>query len=352
MYPALAVVERLIAEAGWSIDDVLWLGAAGVERELVQRAGLPYRAISAGGLHGVGLLAGVKNTVRLIVGTFQAMRLARQQRPGAMLTTGGFVAVPVAIACRWWRIPIVLLLPDVEPGQAVKFTARLATRIAVTTEASRAYFPADKVLVTGYPVRASLLNVDRAAALRHFELSPDRKTLLVFGGSKGARSLNRALGQIADRVLAKYQLLHISGSLDQAEAQQRRDQLPDELKQHYRLMAYVHDMGLALAAADLVVSRAGASILGEYPLFGLPSILVPYPHAWRYQRVNAQALAASGAAVVLDDATLSDTLLPAIEELLSDDGRRAQMQAAARALARPDAARVLAAEVARLAGIT
>lgn len=350
MYPALAVVERLMADNGWPMTDLLWLGAAGVERELVQRAGLPYRSIAAGGLHGVGGLARVQNALRLAAGTFQAIRLIRRQRPAVMLTTGGFVAAPIAIACRLFRVPIVLLLPDVEPGQAVKFIARFAAEIAVTTEASRPYFPGKQVVVTGYPVRAGLLKADRAAAQRHFELAADRKTLLVFGGSTGARSINRAVSQIADRLLKSHQVIHITGRLDLIEVQQVRDRLPAELKQHYRVMEYVHEMGLALAAADLVVSRAGASILGEYPLFGLPSILIPYPYAWRYQRVNAEALAARGAALVLEDAALNETLLPTIERLLADESLLAKMSAAARTLAQPQAARRLADEVARLAG--
>ncbi|HTP09139.1 MAG TPA: undecaprenyldiphospho-muramoylpentapeptide beta-N-acetylglucosaminyltransferase [Anaerolineae bacterium] len=338
VYPALAIVERL--DAG---TPVLWIGGeGGVEQALVDRAGIPFVAIPAGGLHGVGIVRMVRNTVKLAAGTLKAWQLIGQYKPQAMLTTGGFVSTPVAVACWLRRVPILLYLPDIEPGLAVKFVAKFAAQIGVTTEDSVKYFPAHKVIVTGYPTRSGLAQTDRASALRRFELVDDRKTLLVFGGSKGARSINRAVEAVVDQLLAKYQVIHISGSADAAEVLAKHAVLPDALKRHYHVFEYVHDMGLALAAADLVVSRAGASILGEYPLFGLPAILIPYPYAWRYQKVNADYLVTRGAAVRLDDETLSETLLPTIERLLSDETQLRALSAAARSLAQPDPALKLA----------
>jgi UDP-N-acetylglucosamine--N-acetylmuramyl-(pentapeptide) pyrophosphoryl-undecaprenol N-acetylglucosamine transferase len=308
----------------------------------VERAEIPFTAIPAGGLHGVGVVRMARNALKLLSGTLKTWQLIGRRRPQVMLTTGGFVSAPAAVAC-WLRgVRILLYLPDIEPGLAVKFVAKFATKIGVTTEDSRRYFPARKVIVTGYPTRSDLARADRLAAQRRFELVADRKTLLVFGGSKGARSINRAVAAILEPLLAQYQVIHISGSTDAAEVQARRDALSEELKRHYHVFEYVHDMGLALAAADLVVSRAGASILGEYPLFGLPSILIPYPYAWRYQKVNADFLVTHGAAVRLDDETLGDTLRPAIERLLNDETRLGALRNAARSLARPDPAVKLA----------
>jgi UDP-N-acetylglucosamine--N-acetylmuramyl-(pentapeptide) pyrophosphoryl-undecaprenol N-acetylglucosamine transferase len=356
VYPALAVVERLaVSRLPSAVSDrqsaVLWIGGeGGVEEALVKRAGLDFVAISAGGLHGVAAIKAIKNGLKLIAGTFQTLRLISRFKPEALLTTGGFVAGPVAVACWLRRVPIVVYLPDVEPGQAVKFVARLATKIAVTTDESTKYFPASKVIVTGYPTRSDLAQADRLTAIQYFDLDPNRKTVLVFGGSKGARSINRAVGAILEMLLAKCQVIHISGSTDADEVRARRAALADELKSRYHVFEYVHDMGLAFAAADLVVSRAGASILGEYPLFGLPSILVPYPYAWRYQRVNAGVLVSRGAAIQLDDATLSEHLLPAIERLMDDNAQRRAMSAAARSLARPDPAQALAKVIAAAVG--
>ncbi|MGH2593283.1 MAG: UDP-N-acetylglucosamine--N-acetylmuramyl-(pentapeptide) pyrophosphoryl-undecaprenol N-acetylglucosamine transferase [Anaerolineae bacterium] len=363
VYPALAVVEALASASsppgplsrrgalGEGVG-VRWIGSrGGVEERLVTRAGLAFDAIPAGGVHGLGPLRAALNVLKLLAGTLRAIGLARAFRPQALLVTGGFVSVPAALACWLRRTPIVVYLPDVEPGLAVKFVSRWATRVAVSVDDSKQFLPSRKVVVTGYPTRSDLLRADRSEAVRHFGLDPDRKTLLVFGGSAGARSLNRAVGSILEWLLARYQVIHISGSSDAAEMRARREALAGEAKSRYHLFEYLHDdRGWALAAADVAVSRSGASALGEFPLFGLASILVPYPYAWRYQRVNADYLASRGAAIRLNDEDLTDGLQPAIDRLMSDDAARAQMQRQARSLARPDAAARLADLLVGLAG--
>ncbi|HZY44468.1 MAG TPA: undecaprenyldiphospho-muramoylpentapeptide beta-N-acetylglucosaminyltransferase [Anaerolineae bacterium] len=354
VYPALAVVEKIrdqgsgISDQGSRSDpeqsEILWIGGhGGVEENLVARANIPFIAIPAGGLHGVVIWSAVRNLIKLIAGTVKSMKLIGQYQPSVMFTTGGFVAAPVAVACWLRRVPIVAYLPDIEPGVAVKFVARLAKKIGVTTADSITYFRSNKVVVTGYPTRSDFVTADRATALDRFELDPNRKTILVFGGSKGARSINRAIGSILPVLLAKYQIIHVSGSTDALEVQALRDQLPAEVRRRYHVYEYLHDMGLALAAADLAVSRAGASILGEYPLFGLPSILIPYPYAWRYQTVNADYLASQGAAIrLMDDETLSAKLSIEIDRLMNDAVTLQAMRAAARSLAQPDPAERLA----------
>jgi len=222
----------------------------------------------------------------------------------------------------------------------------------VTTEASRAYLPPHKVIVTGYPVRPELRRVDREMARATLGLEPGLKTLLIFGGSRGARSINQAVMAVLGELLAECQVIHISGRLDWEEVAARREALVAAARARYHAYPYLHaEMGAALAAADLVVSRSGASVLGEFPLFGLPSVLVPYPHAWRYQRVNADVLVAQGAAVRLDDADLREKLLPTVRRLLADDATRARMAERARALAVPDAAERLAEQLWRCSGL-
>jgi UDP-N-acetylglucosamine--N-acetylmuramyl-(pentapeptide) pyrophosphoryl-undecaprenol N-acetylglucosamine transferase len=144
-------------------------------------------------------------------------------------------------------------------------------------------------------------------------------------------------------LLQAAQVLHISGQLDWAEVEQARLTLSPEQAARYRLYPYLHqEMAAALACADLALTRAGASCLGELPLFGLPAILAPYPYAWRYQRVNADYLASRGAAEVVEDAELSQKLLPLVHALLADQPRRQQMAQAMRQLARPAAAQHIA----------
>jgi UDP-N-acetylglucosamine--N-acetylmuramyl-(pentapeptide) pyrophosphoryl-undecaprenol N-acetylglucosamine transferase len=255
-----------------------------------------------------------------------------------MLFTGGYVAAPVALAGR--SVPSVLYVPDIEPGLALKTLARFADAIAVTTEDSKAYFSDKKrVEVTGYPVRSDLKGWKREDAFQALELSPQEPVLLVFGGSKGARSINQAVVGCLPELLEDVQVIHISGHLDWEVVEAVRRDLPPRFQERYRAYPYLHErMGAAFTVADLVVSRAGASILGEFPSFGLPAILVPYPHAWRYQKVNAAYLADRGAAVVIDDEKLSEKLLSKVRALLADDQWRKEMSANMSALTRPQAA--------------
>lgn len=325
-------------------------GEQSVEEQLATRAGVPFVGVSAGGLHGLTPIAAARNLVKLIRGFLAALRLARRERPQVLFATGGYASVPVALAAWVVRVPILVYLPDIEPGLAVRFIARLATRVAVTTENSRAYFPARKVVVTGYPVRPEFAAAERSSAREALGLAQDEPVVVIVGGSHGARSINQAVADALESLLGEAQVLHVSGKLDWPWVSARAEQLPSDLQARYRPVMYLHEMATAFAAADLAVCRAGASILGELPYFGLPAILVPYPHAWRYQRVNAEWLTSRGAAVQLDDESLQQRLHPMVREMLSDRHRLAEMRKRSRALARPDAASRLARELRSLAG--
>jgi UDP-N-acetylglucosamine--N-acetylmuramyl-(pentapeptide) pyrophosphoryl-undecaprenol N-acetylglucosamine transferase len=238
----------------------------------------------------------------------------------------------------------VLYVPDIEPGLALKVLSWLADRVVLTVEESMIYFSnQSKLVVSGYPTRVGLQSWSLDEARKIFDLSPVFPTLLVFGGSKGARSINQAIIQILPQILTDTQIIHISGHLDWPGVESAKQSLNAEMQQRYHIYPYLHaEMGAALRAANLVISRAGASVLGEYPLFGLPAILVPYPHAWRYQEVNARYLEERGAAIVLADDDLSTQLLPLIRELLKDSTRRDSMRQAIQGLAKPEAAQSIA----------
>lgn len=321
---------------------VLWVGGVGgMEADLVRRAGVRYEAIPAGQVHGVSLRSLPGNLWRLLLGFFAAYRLLRKFRPHVLFFTGGYLAVPVAFASRLLRQGKRLLyVPDIEPAWALKTLARFADQVALTVEDSRSFFPKHpNLVVSGYPLRPDLHSWKKNQALEVFALRNDLPVVLVYGGSRGARSINQALQGALPELLRQVQVLHISGNLDWNTVEASRQALPVELQARYRAYPYLHkEMGAALRAADLVVSRAGASILGEYPLFGLPAILVPYPYAWRYQRVNAQYLVRQGAAVQVNDADLVQQLLPTIQELLADRQRREGMRAVLVSLAHPEAA--------------
>lgn len=346
MYPALAIVDALGERA-----DVLWVGGdGGMERDLVGRVGLAFESIPAAGLHGVGWRALPGNIWRLARGYLAARGVIARFRPDAMLLTGGYVGVPVAAAGR--SVPKVAFVPDIEPGFALKVIGRLSEKICVSVEDSIAHYAAgERVVVTGYPTRPGFVGLTREEGRRGLGLSADRPVVLVTGGSRGAHSINEALWRILPGLLARAQVVHLTGTQDWGRIEEIRSTLTEARLDDYHAYPYLHDeMGLALAAADLVVSRAGASALGEYPLFGLPSILVPYPHAWRYQKVNAEYLAGKGAAVVLEDDQLNARLWESLVELLDRGDKRQQMSEAARALSRPSAAAAIASQIRLAAG--
>ena len=334
MYPALAVHSALSAKV--TDLDTLWVGGeGGMEEALVKRQGITFQSIPAAGVHGVGLVTLPRNLATIGRGILAARRILGEFKPDVMFFTGGYVAVPVALAGR--SVPSMLYVPDIEPGMALKSLAGFSDVIAVTTAESQKFFN-KKVFEMGYPLRADLALWDRSTAHRHLGVSGDLRTLLVFGGSKGARSINMAVLNNLRPLLEKVEVIHLSGDLDWNLVRHNREQLPMDLAARYHAMPYLHDMGAALAAADLVLSRAGASSLGEFPLFGLPAILVPYPHVWRYQKVNADYLARRGAAVILEDHLLDKDLMSTLTVLLENPNKLKAMRASRFELSHPRAA--------------
>ncbi len=350
MYPALTVAEALKAQQ--PNVDVRYVGSPdGMERELVERTAWPYRSVDAGQVRGMSPWALLRNGRKLWRGIRQAGALLAEWPADVVFVTGGYVTVPVALAAWRRKIPTMIYLPDLEPGWAIRFLSRFATRVAVSFDEVRRFFDSSKVWVSGYPVRARLFTANRQAGYGVLGLDPALKTLLVFGGSRGAQSINRAVGALLQDVLAECQIVHVSGTLDWPEVEARRKQLQPELQTRYHIYPYLHEeLIAAFATADLVVSRAGAATLAEWPALGLPSILVPYPYSGQHQHKNADFMVQHGAALCIDDADMGAQLKPALLALLGDEPRLKTMGEKARALARPDAADRLAAELLRLAG--
>ncbi len=352
VYPGLATAEAIIKHYP-NLQIAFVGGVGGFERPLVNESRLQfasYDEVRSGPLHGVGILQMLVSIFSLVLGTLQSLILVAQRKPQALLLTGGWVGLPIALAAWMWRVPILIYLPDIEPGLTIQVLRRFARRIALTVEESRQFFLHNQTVVTGYPVRPELREATRAAAVQHFGLDPDRRTLLVFGGSRGSRAINYALLDILPQIIqANAQIIHVTGTLDWPDIEMRRKAMSDTT--HYHAFPYLHhDMGLALAAADLVLSRSGAGVLGEFPFFGVASILVPLAYAWRYQQVNADYLAARGAAVRLDESRMEAELWPTIHDLLVNPARLEAMRARSAALATPDGALKLAQELIRLAG--
>jgi UDP-N-acetylglucosamine--N-acetylmuramyl-(pentapeptide) pyrophosphoryl-undecaprenol N-acetylglucosamine transferase len=346
VYPALAVLQAMSGN-----PDVLWVGAqGGIESTLVQRAGIDFKEIPAAGIHGVGIKRVPRNLSLIVRGIIASRRIISSFRPDVILLTGGFIAFPVALAAR--GIPILLILPDIEPGLAIKAVSSFVSLIAVPTADSQKYFHnKKKVFVSGYPTRPEITRWDRESGSKEFNLVHTLPVVLIFGGSKGARSINQAVLKSIPELLKISQVIHISGELDWAAVEMSKEKLTTEEKARYHAYPYLYDqMGAALACADLVVSRSGASTLGEYPTHGLAAVLVPYPYAWRYQSVNAHYLANQDAALILEDSQLGEKLFSTIKQLLEDPARLNNMRVAMKNLSRPQAAQLIGQRLHSLAG--
>lgn len=288
----------------------------------------------------------------MLRGLWQALLAMRRFRPDALLVTGGYVCVPVALAAWIRRCPILIYLPDLEPGLAIRALSRLATRVAVSFDVARDFFPARKVVVSGYPVRSRLLDANKDRSRKTLGLPQEGKVLLVFGGSQGSHSINLAVADALEDLLRFCWVVHISGALDWPWLEEKREGLSPGLRERYHLHDYLHEeMIEALAAADLALARAGAATLGELPARGLPGILVPYPYAGAHQERNADYLMDRGAATKVHDRDLTgDKLLETVRPILKDGDRLVEMSEKARGLSRHDAADRLVRELRSIAG--
>jgi len=340
IYPAIAVLQALENKN----NHILWVGSEnGMEEKLLRNQNLTFRAIPAAGLHGVSLIKTPGNLIKLYKGYQSARKLLDEFQPDVIFYTGGYVGVPLAFA-NTRKIPSVVFIPDIEPGSALRQILPKATIIAVSNQESKNFVRyKEKTRISGYPVRKDLLKWNRASGRKIFRIPNHAQVIFVFGGSKGSRSINQALMQNLKSLTQNYHIIHVSGEENWQTVKTNFDHLEQEVKDHYMIFPFLHDeMGAALAAADLVVCRAGASTLGELPAFGLPAILVPYPYAWRYQIQNAQFLENNKGAVVVADNLLGSLLEEIIKEIFNQPDRLKTLKENMKRLHQPQAAQRIA----------
>jgi UDP-N-acetylglucosamine--N-acetylmuramyl-(pentapeptide) pyrophosphoryl-undecaprenol N-acetylglucosamine transferase len=323
--------------------ELLYIGVKGkMDADIVAREGVAFKAVTAGPIRAGNALGTAKGGLDLAAGTAQAYSILRQFKPDVVFASGGYGSVGVGMAARARKVPLLLFLPDVEAGMAVRTLARMAERIAVTVPPAQEKLGYEKTVLTGYPVREVFFGVDKMEARRTLNLDPDLPTLLVSGASSGAARLNHAVSSWAADFLSVGQLVHLCGRADEPWLRAGLEMLPQEMKSRYHLYAYMHDeMPLALAAADLGIMRAGASVLGELPATRLPAILVPGEYEGWDQGPNARFLEEHEAAVMLPQVEI-DELHELAVDLIQDHDRLDRMRGALKSLARPDAAERLA----------
>lgn len=338
LFPCVAVAEELTAVQPDA--SVLFIGARGrVDEQILRERDLAHELIDAQPLPYRLSLEAVRGAVALLRSVRQSRAIIRRERPHVVFSTGGYVGASVGIAARLARVPLVLHAADALPDRGNRLLARWASAITLGFQQAAGDLRGD-VIVTGNPVRREVAGARPEEGVRELGLDPARPTLLVTGGSQGARRINFAVLEALDALLEDVgaQVVHLSGSLDyetlRAETSGR-----DESPAAYHLIEHLPNPGPALAAADLAVTRAGAGSLAELCLHAVPMIVVPYPHAGGHQRLNAEPLAESGAAEIVPDGQFTASrLLQLVRGILGDDERRAAMADAALAAAHPGAA--------------
>ncbi|HEX2178782.1 MAG TPA: undecaprenyldiphospho-muramoylpentapeptide beta-N-acetylglucosaminyltransferase [Actinomycetota bacterium] len=341
--PGLAVAEVLKDQGA----EILFLGTPnGPEARIVPASGYEFRMVKVIG-RGPGKLTArnLKAVSLLGAATLKALAILRGFRPDVVVGTGGYVSLPAAGAARLLRVPLVLHEQNSVPGMANRVARRVATSVGVSFPGTEKHFGAGAVLV-GNPVRSALQNFDREAlrpaGLAEFQLAGHRPTLLVFGGSQGARSINEAvIGAYDSWRGSELQILHLAGPKNAAGVSEAVDRMrAEDDSLVYRVVGYTDAMELAYACSDLALCRSGASTVAELAAVGLPAILVPLPISLDDdQRRNAEAVVeAGGARMILDKDLKPQVVVEVVEELIRHPDRLESMAAGVRSLARPDAA--------------
>lgn len=344
VYPGVALA-RTLRDRG---HDVVFIGReAGIESDAAQSEGFEVSAISVIGSG--GKLRNLIAAWKLFTATLRSRRILREMRPSVIVGMGGYVSLPPALAARLLRIPLVVHEQNSIPGLANRLAARFARTVAVSFPSTAQSFSGPAV-VTGNPIRSEIAHLDRAGsraeAIEHFGLDPERRTLLVFGGSQGARSINTALLRAYGRMRAesRLQVLHIAGRLRMGEVELQLSQMVHEGDRVlWRVVAYTDRMDLAYAAADLAVCRAGATSIAELAAVGLPAVLVPLPHSMDSDQMsNAKLAGEAGGAVLVEDSELPAAALSMITEIVFDEKGLGDMSQSIGSMAAHGAAEKLA----------
>lgn len=319
IYPALAIREALQAEFGETMTSAYIGVSGGMEEKIVSRINnLPFMGVRAQGMPRNLSLKWFSFPIQNLLGLSDAISHLRKFKPDVLVTTGGFVAFPALAGARLLGIPAVIHEQNAAMGVTNRFFCHSA-RLVMLTYASAGAADNKRIFVTGNPVRSSFLEKQQVSG--RFDKKDDEFCILSVGGSRGALSINKAIIEIAKNWLPahkKVKLLHISGERDY---EMIKEELPDPVK-NYILLPYLHEMKEAFDVADLVISRAGATILSELAVCAKPAILVPFPHATdNHQEKNARVLEQMGAAKVLIDRELSGQTLAELLEQFFDRNR-------------------------------
>lgn len=342
IYPALAIAKGLLDRDAKT--QILYVGIRdGMEARLVPEVGIEFAGISGKGLPRTLSLDTIKALGKSVKALWEMKKILRQFHPDLVVGTGGYVSGPVVLTASLFNIPTLLHEQNALPGITNRILARVVRRVMVTFPESMEHFGVKKKLeLVGLPVRPEIGQVSREVGAKHFGLRPDRLTLLVTGGSRGARTLNQAMTTVLEHLAHRsdIQVIWATGKTTYTEIIEGFKERGISWKRpEWRILEYLKDMPEALACADLYIGRAGAASLAELQITGLPSLLIPYPYAAEnHQEHNAQAMVQDGAArIVLDRELDGERLWKEVDWLISQPILLAKMGSAALALAQPQA---------------
>jgi len=327
IFPAIAIA-RALQQLEPDIQ-VLFVGAKGkMEMEKVPQAGYPIRALDIKGMDRSSWWKNITLPYFILKSILQARHILHDFKPHAVIGVGGYASFPILFAAQQAGIDTYIQEQNSFAGKANQWLAKKATRIFVAFDGMEKFFPKEKIVVTGNPVRQDILseNISKADACRFFELDPQRPVVLVVGGSQGARSINRAIQQHIELLISHHiQVIWQTGKLDFENIQQFIQSKAAQARylSQIKLMPFVQDMAKAYAAADVVVSRAGAIAIAELCVMRKPAILVPFPFAAEdHQTHNARMLVEKQAAWMIADAEAQEKLVHAIIDLCTDEEKR------------------------------
>ncbi|SMO54656.1 undecaprenyldiphospho-muramoylpentapeptide beta-N-acetylglucosaminyltransferase [Fodinibius sediminis] len=341
VYPAIAIADALDREC--EDAQILFVGTKNhMEWEAVPRAGHDITSIWISGFHRRLTVKNLLFPVKLATSLVQSLRIISSFKPDVVISCGGYAAGPVGWVAARKGIPLVIQEQNSFPGVTNRLLGKHASLIFTAFRDAGGFFPQDKIILAGNPTRKSLTSVDTDQAYEAFGLTPDIPTLLILGGSGGARSINEAMAKHLPTLHDEMQL-QIIWQCGERYYDRLREDIHPENYDHLLLTDFLHDMPEAYAVADLVISRAGALSCSELALTGKPSILVPSPNvAGDHQTKNAKSMVSEGAAELIADDQLEETLAGLVGRLITDRQQLKKMQKAALKLARPEASETIA----------
>lgn len=349
IFPALAIANRIKKEIPES--EILFIGANGkMEMERVPEAGYEIIGLDIYGISRDFSLKGIWRNLKLPLLWKKSLRKAKQVikefDPDVVIGVGGFASAPALKAATALGVPTLIQEQNSYPGVSNKMLAANVNKICVAYEGLENFFPKEKIVMSGNPVRDVILSMENKSNEAHdlFGLDKEKKTILVVGGSLGARTINEAISAGLNEIeKSGVQLIWQTGelfyrSISPELLQRQNDQI--------KIMPFIKEMDKAYSVADIIVSRAGAIAIAELTIVGKPVILVPFPYAAEdHQTKNAKALSDRNAAILIPDSDTKDKLLPELLQLISDEDRHQQMKNSIKAMAQPDAIEVILKEI-------